>query len=90
MEIRLTQKVYERTASGKGWKSQPSETTEKTINREYYNNMASDESIDFWNGFCGGTCRAYKTYTTIGYVPYKIVRVNPEGTEKHIDEFDFW
>ena len=87
-EYRLTTKEYERTESGKSWKSKPITENTKTISQEYYNNIASERALKYWNGFCGGTCRASRSYTYWGYIVTRITRINPERTLKIVEEIE--
>lgn len=87
VQIVRTHMVFERTDSGKSWKKNPSVTDIRKITTEEYNNYV--RSINFMNGFCGGSCRAEKGYTPCGYIPVKITLVNPSGTEKHTETYRF-
>lgn len=89
MTIIWKKEKFERTSSGKGFSTKPVETSFKTIDERTYWNLAGADSLRFWNGFMGGTCRAQKTYTPLGYTPYRITRVNPARDEKHVDTFSF-
>lgn len=88
-DIKITRihSIFERTESGKSWKAKPRETTANEITTEEYTNYV--RSVDFMNGFFGGTCRAEKNYTYCGYIPVKITLVNPSRTEKHVEYFKF-
>ena len=83
--IKHTRKTYERTNSGKGWKTKPTEEKQKTVTPEFYTNFVT--SIPFFNRL--GTCRAGWNYTTAGYLPVTITSINPDRTTKHIDMFSF-
>jgi hypothetical protein len=85
--ITMTRKTYTRTASGKGWKKNPDTVETEDITRENYDNRASRDTIRFWNGFCGGTCRAEYGYSAIGYTPYKITLVSPSREEKIVETY---
>jgi hypothetical protein len=79
--------IYHKTSSGKSWKSKPDTTETTTATAEFYTNYVN--SIPFFNGFMGGTCRAEKSYTPAGYIPVKITTISPDRTEKHCDHFYF-
>lgn len=86
--ILRTIKRYESTASGKGFKSKPTETERCIVKPEYYTNYIT--SIPFFNNFgYGAYCRAKHAYTIAGYLPIKVTSVSPERTTKIIAEFDF-
>ena len=85
--ITMTTEIYHRTESGKNWRRRPTETETKTIDRRFYDNVAGDDALRFWNGFCGGTCRAERGYTCIGFVPIRVSRVNPARDTKVVDHF---
>ena len=77
---------YERTASGKSWKSKPYDTKNDFFDSVQYTNFIT--SIPFFNRFGDGAyCRAYHSYTRFGYLPYEIVTVSPYKTQKNIDQF---
>ena len=59
----------------------------ETVNGEFYENFV--KSVSFFNGFMGGTCRAYSNYTQAGYIPTRITTINPGRNEKHVDTFTF-
>ena len=84
--IEHVKKVYSITENG-NFKRKPETEYIETVTGEFYENFI--RSVSFFNGFCGGTCRAYKAYTVCGYIPVKVVTVNPSRTEKHIDIFNF-
>jgi hypothetical protein len=79
-------KTYTRTASGKSWKYKPDEIERKIIkplNYSYY-----VQATPFFNN-AGAYCRAYFTYEQAGYLPTKIISVNPDYTVKKIAVFTF-
>lgn len=85
-QIEHTKKVYDTTENG-NFRKKPYETTTEIVDREFYINFV--RSVSFFNGFLGGTCRAFWNCTRAGYVPVKITSINPGRTEKYIDEFKF-
>lgn len=86
-KITHTKTEYAKTASGKSWRAVPVSETTETVTAKFYENFV--QSIPFFDGFFGGTCRAQFSYTAAGYIPVKIVTVNPDGTQKFIDTFTF-
>lgn len=89
MTITMTRSTYSRTASGKGWKTNPDKVERKAISRENYENRTAPENIRFMNGFCGGTCRAERGYTYHGYKVTKVTLVSPARDERIIERFSF-
>lgn len=87
MTITMTRKTFTRTESGKSWKSKPESVKTATITETEYNNRAGRETIKFWNGFLGGTCRAEYGYSYIGYTPLRITLVNPSRAEKIVETY---
>ena len=71
MKITMTKEYYERTDSGKSWKSKPYKTEEYDYSREQYDNYTSKGAIQFMRNL-GGTETVTKSYTAIGYVPVRI------------------
>lgn len=79
---------YNRTDSGKSWRSKPFEITKKVVSAEHYTNYIT--SIPFFNNFGDGAyCRAQWSYNVNGYLPTTITTVSPGKTEKHIAKFFF-
>ncbi len=85
--ITHTRSVYTRTANGKKWSNAPVSVNQETITAEFYQNFI--QSIPFFNGFFGGSCRADLEYTPAGYIPAKITTINPDATKKYTDTFTF-
>lgn len=83
--IKHTRNTYERTSSGKAWKTNPTETKTKIVTCEFYTNFV--QSVPFFSHW--GTCRAYSDYTTFGYIPHRIVSICPMKETKHVDSFSF-
>lgn len=76
-----------RTDSGKGWAAAPvCEYTEITRPKNYNYFV---QSVPFFNGFLGGTCRAKWAYTCAGYIPVTITTTSPDKKQKNIDTFTF-
>lgn len=85
-KIEHTKQVFNTTENG-NFRRKPFETTTEVVDREFYINFV--RSVSFFNGFMGGSCRASWDYTRCGYIPTKVVTINPDRTEKHIDTFRF-
>ena len=76
-----THEVYHRTESGKSWRKKPYKTDKEVFRNQNYEWFI--QSIPFFNS------RASWNYTVAGYIPTRIITVSPEGSEKHIDRFQF-
>ena len=81
MKYELTTKTYERTESGKSWKSNPTEIEITTIDQETYDNIFSKETQAFLRGI-GGYERASKSYTNAGYIVTRLTSISPDKTTK--------
>ena len=81
MKYELTTKKYERTESGKSWKSNPTEIEITTIDQETYDNIFSKKTQAFFRGL-GGYERASKSYTNAGYIVTRLTSISPDKTTK--------
>ena len=81
MKYELTTKTYERTESGKNWKSNPTETEITTIDQETYNNIFSKETQAFFRRV-GGYERTSKSYTSAGHIVTSLTSISPDKTTK--------
>ena len=86
MKITMTKKYYERTDSGKSWKSKPYQVETWEMTREQYDNYTSEDAIKFMRRL-GGSEHVTRCYTSIGYVPYEIGSISPDRTEKRVATF---
>ena len=86
MKYELTTKKYERTESGKSWKSNPTEIEIATIDQEEYDNIFNKKTQAFFKGI-GGYERASKSYTNVGYIVTRLTSINPDKTKKVIRYF---
>lgn len=84
--IEHIKRVFNTTESGNFRRKPITEYTE-IVSGEFYENFI--RSIDFFNGFMGGKCRAEKNYTVVGYLPTKVITISPNREEKHVDIFIF-
>lgn len=85
--ITHTKSEYHKTPSGGRWSTSPVSINQATVTAEFYENFV--QSIPFFNGFFGGSCRADLSYTPAGYVPTRITTINPDASVKYIDTFTF-
>lgn len=84
--ITLTTIKYEKTESGKNWRSKPtSEETEIIKFKNYFNYLSS---VQFFKNL-GGYEKVEKNYTIEGYIPTQITSISPDKTEKIIYKFKF-
>ena len=83
MKYELTTKIFERTESGKNWKSNPTEIKITTINQETYDNIFNKKTQAFFKGV-GGYERASKSYTTAGYIVTRLISISPDKTIKKV------
>ena len=81
MKYELTTKKYERTESGKSWKSNPTEIKITTIDQETYDNIFNKKTQAFFKGI-GGYERASKSYTNAGYIVTRLTSISPDKTTK--------
>lgn len=72
------------TKVGNQWKIAKINTL--TISKENLVNCAGNETMAFFKRI-GGTERRDFKYTQYGYIPAKIVSINPDKTMKHVWEF---
>ena len=72
------------TKVGTQWKIAKINTL--TISKENLVNYAGNETMAFFKRI-GGTERRDFKYTQYGYIPAKIVSINPDKTMKHVWEF---
>lgn len=87
VKITWKKETFERTESGKSYKTRPASSVISEIDRRTFDNLTGEKNLKFWNGFCGGTCRAERGYTSIGFVPVRIVRQSPDRSKKIVDTF---
>lgn len=79
-----------RQAKKQGFKNayETLETVTKEITREQYNKITDEGTIKFFRRL-GGYESVTKNYTSLGYIPVKIISTSPDKNEKVIREFEF-
>ena len=87
MIITRTIETYHLTDSGKSWKKIPDNVNTETIDERQYRNYV--DSVSFFNGFGGGTCRAERGYTFAGYIPVRVTTISPDRRTKLVARFKF-
>ena len=86
LKIKLIEKKYQRTLSGKSWSTKNIVTSESYITMQEYNNYI--DSMKFFRNL-GGWERGYKNYTSEGYIVTNMVSISPDREEKVTRHFDF-
>ena len=82
-----TREHYERTDSGKSWKSKPSEIERLAISEDWQRNQTDDSAASFWNAF--GTCRRQYSYTYAGYRVTRMTLTSPDRERQTREYFRF-
>ena len=81
-----TKEYFERTDSGKSWKSKPYKVETKKIDQVEYENTTDENTQKFFRRF-GGSETATRSYTMRGYIITRLVSCNPSRDEKHVRTF---
>lgn len=76
---------YDRTDSGKSWRSKPYEVTTSYLTQDRYRRITSEEELRFWRSL--GSCRVEYGYMSIGYCIDRLTRVSPSKEEKIVEKF---
>lgn len=84
--VLATLETYTRTTSGRTWKSKPTKTEHYVYTEKKYQNYVS--ATPFFNRL-GQYSRAHYGYTAAGYIPTRIISVNPSGDVKNVAHFHF-
>ena len=88
MFTKMTTKVYNRTESGKSWKSQPESVETSEIDRKQYENIVDIDTQKFFRRL-GGSERMIKNYTCHGYIVVQLTSISPDREIKKVREFSF-
>lgn len=88
IEVEVMESTYNRTASGKSWKSKPDEIQHLKVSWEQYLEMNSTETCRFFRNL-GGYEKVDCSYTSRGYLPIRLISINPDRTIKIIREYYF-
>ena len=83
----LVTEKFERTDSGKSWRSKPFEIERKKITQENYHNYTSDDTQRFFRRL-GGSETAERCYTKRGYIVTRLTSINPDRTLKIVRTFE--
>lgn len=82
--IVLVEKHYDRTPSGKSWRTKPSTEETRQITAENYFNYC--DAIPFFKRL-GGSETCDFGYTYAGYLPAEIRSISPDRTKKVVRRF---
>lgn len=82
-----TREHYDRTDSGKSWKSKPSSIERLAISEDWQRIKTSDEETRFWS-YCG-TCRRQYGYTYAGYRVTRMTLTSPDRERQTRESFQF-
>ena len=77
---------FERTDSGKSWKSKASTTETEVITREQYINITCDDTLQFFRRL-GGSEYPIRCYTSKGYLIIQLNSCNPDRSLKRVRHF---
>lgn len=86
--IDMKTSTFERTESGKSWKSKASDVEEKVIDDEFYRNMCDEKALAFFRRL-GGSEVVERGYTCAGYLMVKLMSTSPSRDERIVREFTF-
>ena len=82
-----TREHYERTDSGKSWKSKPSDVERLVISDEWQRVKTSDSEARFWGII--GTYRRQYGYTHAGYRVTRMTLTSPDASRQTRESFTF-
>lgn len=86
--ILCTKQTFIPTESGKSWRNKPDTVKNTVVSADWYTKCIA--SIPFFNRFgYGAYCRGHWGNTFAGYLPVRVVTVNPGRTQKNVVTFEF-
>jgi len=85
-KLNFTEKEYSRTDSGKSWRAQPDEVTEKIVDRNFHSNMTSEDTCKFFRRL-GGSESVERSYTSQGYIVTQLISMDPGRTVRKVRTF---
>lgn len=88
IEVEVVKSTYNRTASGKSWKSKPDKIQRLKVPWEQYLDMNSTRTCRFFRNL-GGYEKVERSYTSSGYLPIRLISISPDRTIKIIREYYF-
>ena len=63
------------------------ESEQKTISKEFYNNITDEKAIRFFRNL-GGIVTVQRNYTKMGYIPVRILSTSPNRETRIIRTFE--
>ncbi len=87
VKLKLTEKQYSRTESGKSWKAKPDAVKTETITAAQHENFTSLETRRFFRGL-GGSESVTRGYTSEGYIVVELISCDPARTIRKVRKFD--
>jgi len=85
-KFNFIEESYDRTDSGKSWKSKPYETTKKIVDVKFHTNMTCDDTCKFFRRL-GGAESVTRSYTSQGYIVTRLVSMNPGRDVRKVRTF---
>lgn len=86
--IKMITSEYDRTDSGRSWRSKPHTVKENEITLEQLDKITNDDTLR-WFRRLGGSESVQRTYTKYGYLPYRCTSCSPSRDIKKVREFIF-
>lgn len=97
--LTMVSETYSRTESGKSWRTQPDETTTETFpwdrrdvtdgaryGEDVHRAVTADDTLAFFRRL-GGSERAERSYTPVGYIVTRQTSSNPDRTIRRVRKF---
>lgn len=96
--LTIITETYSRTESGKSWRTQPDETTTKSMpwenhddydarwGRSVHANITSTDTLR-WFRRIGGSEYAERSYTPVGYIVTRLTSASPNRTVRIVRKF---
>lgn len=88
IKIKMKRSEYERTESGKSWKTKPVETETREVDELFYKNFTAPETSKFFRRL-GGYEKREKDYTSYGFRVVRVVSISPDRSIKIETQFSF-
>lgn len=79
---------YSRTDSGKSWKSKPDEVVTESVTMDNVIKATADDTLSFFRRL-GGYEGLEKSYTSRGYLPWKLTSISPDRSIKRVREYTY-
>jgi len=82
----LVSSYYDKTDSGKSWKSKPYDVRTRRITMDEHDLLTNEDTRRFFKN-TGGSERVERGYTKHGYLITHMISCNPSRDTKHVREF---